>query len=537
MAIISTLPYTIANGQAVDATPVMADLNQIVSNVNANAVASASLAASGGANLAGFSTSNSTSGTVARALVDRGICVTDAPFNADPTGTNDSTAAIQAAINAAASSGKTIFFPPSSFSGYKVSSSLVIPSGTYYLRLTGAGKSSIITKTASFDLFTWSNPGAGVISLPFTEIDNLAISAGGLTGSSNVINTQYASDVYIHDILLLGLETTGSGIFVVGNGSTYSHEITIDQIYCSTSTGFAVVLFGNTSSDSQLSNLIANCNANNVAGGGCEYGVYVSNNAGNLQIKNIHPYNAKTNNLFLGATPSGTTWQVEDSYIDASAQDCALLDGTVAAVFTNVTFRYPPAGYSGVNLTNATNNKFIGCTFDAGSAGGKAAINENGTSDYNVFTACTKLGTFTNNPDIIMVGEESVFRSQGVDHTITAYYSSLAAGSTVYGGSGYTGSDTYVSTMISPYDGYVKKIYLGSQGAVTSGSITATLLVNGAATTPPLTATLNSANQYFAVGLSGVGIPVQKRNGIQIQIASAAGTPTTSVIATMEMTF
>lgn len=37
MAIISPLPYTIANGQAVDAAPVMADLNQIVNNVNANA--------------------------------------------------------------------------------------------------------------------------------------------------------------------------------------------------------------------------------------------------------------------------------------------------------------------------------------------------------------------------------------------------------------------------------------------------------------------------------------------------------------------
>ena len=97
MTIINTLPYTIANGQAVDATPVMADLNQIVNNVNANAVDSASLAASGGANLAGFSASNSTSGTVARALVDRGICVTDAPFNADPTGVADSTAAFNSA--------------------------------------------------------------------------------------------------------------------------------------------------------------------------------------------------------------------------------------------------------------------------------------------------------------------------------------------------------------------------------------------------------------------------------------------------------
>ena len=50
----------------------------------------------------GFSVSSTAPyGTVARALVDRGICVTDAPFNADPTGTNDSTAAFTDAGNSA----------------------------------------------------------------------------------------------------------------------------------------------------------------------------------------------------------------------------------------------------------------------------------------------------------------------------------------------------------------------------------------------------------------------------------------------------
>ncbi len=39
MTIINPLPYTIANGDPVDATPVQANLNQIVSNVNANAAA------------------------------------------------------------------------------------------------------------------------------------------------------------------------------------------------------------------------------------------------------------------------------------------------------------------------------------------------------------------------------------------------------------------------------------------------------------------------------------------------------------------
>ena len=37
MTIVNPLAYTIQNGQAVDAVPVMANLNQIVNNVNANA--------------------------------------------------------------------------------------------------------------------------------------------------------------------------------------------------------------------------------------------------------------------------------------------------------------------------------------------------------------------------------------------------------------------------------------------------------------------------------------------------------------------
>ena len=37
MAIITALPVTLTNGTLADATQVMADFNQIVSNVNANA--------------------------------------------------------------------------------------------------------------------------------------------------------------------------------------------------------------------------------------------------------------------------------------------------------------------------------------------------------------------------------------------------------------------------------------------------------------------------------------------------------------------
>lgn len=51
MTIIGTLPNTISNGQAVDATPVMADFNFIVNQVNANAVQVGTLAAPSGTRL------------------------------------------------------------------------------------------------------------------------------------------------------------------------------------------------------------------------------------------------------------------------------------------------------------------------------------------------------------------------------------------------------------------------------------------------------------------------------------------------------
>ena len=62
MTIINPLPYNIADGQAIDAVPVMADLNQIVSNVNANAAALA------GSSSQVFNVANATTTTQAAPL-------------------------------------------------------------------------------------------------------------------------------------------------------------------------------------------------------------------------------------------------------------------------------------------------------------------------------------------------------------------------------------------------------------------------------------------------------------------------------------
>ena len=139
MAIISTLPYTIANGQAVDATPVMADLNQIVSNVNANAVASAFLAASGGAGLVGYSqgASGSVSRTVA-AKLQESVSVLD--FGADPTGVADSTAA----FTNTGSGSRNGHVPQGA---YDIAAAPTLSNGVFAIdagvTLTGAGASSV----------------------------------------------------------------------------------------------------------------------------------------------------------------------------------------------------------------------------------------------------------------------------------------------------------------------------------------------------------------------------------------------------------
>ena len=100
MTIINPLPYNIADGQAIDAVPVMADLNAIVTNVNANAASSASLSASGGAALVGYT--EGATGSVVRTVASKlqeSISVLD--FGADPTGVADSTAAFTNAGKAA----------------------------------------------------------------------------------------------------------------------------------------------------------------------------------------------------------------------------------------------------------------------------------------------------------------------------------------------------------------------------------------------------------------------------------------------------
>ena len=85
MSIINPLPYNIVNGQAIDATPVMANFNEILNDVNANAAATATVTALAAAvSLKAASGANSditslTGLTTALAVSEGGTSVTTLP--------------------------------------------------------------------------------------------------------------------------------------------------------------------------------------------------------------------------------------------------------------------------------------------------------------------------------------------------------------------------------------------------------------------------------------------------------------------------
>ena len=91
------------------------------------------------------------SGDELNILSSLGLVVTGTRFGADPTGTNDSTAAIQAALNTAAQ-GQPVYLPPGT---YKTTSPLTLPPGSVLLG------GSAWDNSAFGDIGTTIKPSAG----------------------------------------------------------------------------------------------------------------------------------------------------------------------------------------------------------------------------------------------------------------------------------------------------------------------------------------------------------------------------------------
>lgn len=180
------------------------------------------LAASGGSALSGFlqSGTGATARTV-QAKLRESVSVLD--FGADPTGVADSTAAIQAAVDAA----RHVYFPVGI---YKTSSTITV---TKTCRLSGAVSS--FADTASGAIISYDGTGAAVSITPATKIynsviENLVIQAAGAAlASATAIGLLLTSSNYgIFQNVVVREFGSGIGIKVtatVGNIGAYNHFI------------------------------------------------------------------------------------------------------------------------------------------------------------------------------------------------------------------------------------------------------------------------------------------------------------------------
>jgi hypothetical protein len=144
------------------------------------------------------------------------ISVTSSPYNADPTGTRDSTAAIQNAVNAAESAGEGVWIPAGT---YTVTGHITLNNVT----VRGAGPWYTILQGAGIGLFgnASPNPSSNVQLYDFSIFGGTTVrndstvdsGVGGSLGGGSVIQ-----DIWIeHTKVGIWMDGPSSGLLIVGD--------------------------------------------------------------------------------------------------------------------------------------------------------------------------------------------------------------------------------------------------------------------------------------------------------------------------------
>ncbi|WP_186145892.1 glycosyl hydrolase family 28-related protein [Burkholderia gladioli] len=449
-------------------------------------------------------------GAVARSYASKfGDVVSAVDFGADPTGTVSSTAAIQAAINAVTASGGTVFLP---IGTYKMTAPLVFPNAQF-VSLIGAGKGARLLNSTgtSFDMITWTNIGACCI-LSYSTIGNLQLSQSGASGSGAEINTQFASNVNINDVYFADLAVSGDGVKITGYGSTYSHEVQINNFSGRSSTGNSVIHLTGTASDDLISGGIFE------GLGGVVAGIQIDNGAGTVQIQNLHISNFASN-VILAGTMVGVL-QVTNSIFDSSKLETAYFNGLTNAVFVNTHFMFPGSGHSAIYLNNSSGNQFKSTIVESASGSNAAwGVFETGSSNSNTFDGLTATGTFTGGI-ASLAGTDSVVNPTGHEIVLSSN-GSITAGGTLYFSSGPANTAQNLAQFQMPYPGYIRKVMIASVNAPGASQTYTATVQNGGSSTG-ITATISGASSFGATATNFVSIAEGAAIGVQVVASSGA---------------
>lgn len=318
-------------------------------------------------------------------------------YGADPTGTADSTTAIQAALTAAGSSApvQTVYLPPGQ---YKTTTTLNIPLG---VTLTGPATAwNNITKTSGAILF----PNHNLATLSLIGDGSNSNSAGG--GICNLfIQCNHASYPSTSGIYITGAQQVivknivvsqaGGTAFTFGDYASgaglMTTYITADNCYSNTTYGVAFKIYGKWH---RLNELICDGTGNGTASfqlAGCQFSSFKDTHIEGNTTGCMTLTNSTGNNVFMGK-----------SYFNSSGSYCVQMDntsGTYINTFRDCAFIGAVGTTYGIQLAGSNNvvNTVETCTFNS-CLYGVYDIGATTTVRDNLFYGCN-LPIYSNSSD------------------------------------------------------------------------------------------------------------------------------------------
>ena len=340
-------------------------------------------------------------------------------YGADPTGTTDSTAAIQAAIDACSTTDRT-----EGVAATPVSNAVHIPAGTYlvsssidvtsYLNIYGSGRQTTLIKSSITDgsaVFNIEYSTSG-LSQNYNRLSDFTIDGQG--NNTQGIYVAFTNRFELSSVQVMKCENRALDL----SGGVINTIIDFYSWDCGSLTEPAVLLYGAAPEFGP--------NATTFIGGE----VYASPNIGmhvqecvSLNVSGM-TFQANEGNAIL--VTNGLQIQIDGCYFEVNLDDIKLLN-TVSCSVTNNLFALPKTGYTAfIVLNRMTNGHIYGNEFQVG----KNAIGATTEIGSLLFDQSYVGNNFGTNPLPIDAGILALANNNG---TIVERWDGTSYGNAVYG--------------------------------------------------------------------------------------------------------
>ncbi len=416
------------------------------------------------------------------------ISITDSPYNADPTGVIDSTAAIQAALDSGAGA---VYVPEGSY----LCGTLIMPNRKNFV-FYGCGEASKLFQKAGGKLITWDT--STVYYMQGTIKD---LYFNGADGTDHIIDTSGVGGLVLDAIYIKDLPVGYDGIHVDGASGKQMHDLRILnlRIYSNTA-GRAGIYFGPLAADSSVSSW--DMNGNNIV----DYCLYLDGPRA-ITLDNCHPYNS---GQYVVYGVGGSHVVFSNCTLDRGVNGVVYFSGYTDVHYSGCYIEAVQSGQHGVELVASSHrHTFTNCRFGiTGTDVGATMITSDSTcnSVRAIYTNPTHITSWTTlfnlgGADSIALGtfgrdpKGRNWHSSGVVTSAQAQNTTQYLG--VNGGQATSGATVYVV----PYDGKIVDVFVavdndpaagqtftftvykngsstGSSGSISSGSFDTTITMN-----------------------------------------------------------